>query len=250
MATQMSNDVHAVFLKLDGRFRHYIYDPAMKELNQVALSVVTSQMCTLGFDRTALELSPRPSSTSSDSSLGHAAPLSPLPASSSATSFSSPLASGSPAAPLVKSKFAGIPPGRHRKEGDTHHFEELYMIDEPLDQEGCTCMQWPAVHVFESVFFFFFPASCVSSSLSLGPASLHMNLDGVRVKARGSEQHYAFPQIPRYRYDDRLGFFEFEYDKPGTAVGLCRFRTNQAAKICDTVASLVDKLVKMRNAKK
>lgn len=83
-----------------------------------------------------------------------------------------------------------------------------------------------------------------------GLGSLQLSLEGVRMKGHGVEQIYVFKQIPRYRYDEKAGFFEFEFDKPDRGIGINRFRTNQAQKISETMGLLVDKLVKMRNAKK
>lgn len=139
MATQMSNDVHAVFLKLDGRFRHYIYDPAMKLLNTVALSLVTLQMAALGFDRAALEA---PTSLASEPP--------PLTASSSSASLSSASAAAAPPAlprQASKVKFTSVPAGRHRKEGDTHVYEDLMLVDDPNDTEGCARSPVPSLTV-------------------------------------------------------------------------------------------------------
>ena len=213
----MSSDVTAVFLKLDGRFRHYIYDPSAKLLNQVALSVVTREMSGLGFEKAALEALVV-SKSDNDPALTTAS-------NNNNNNNNSSLSTASPSA-MLSSSFPSNPKtrynsnlGRYRKDADTHHFEDIFLVEDASDTEG-----WPC--------------------------SLQINLEGVRLRGHGQqEQLFSFKSIPRYRSDLPNGYFEFEYDRPG-GNGVHRFRSNQVPKIAETMSVCVEKLLKIRNTKK
>lgn len=86
------------------------------------------------------------------------------------------------------------------------------------------------------------------TSTDLG--SLTVNNDGVQLRGLSAEViTYPFKQIPRFRSDEKSGYFEIEYDKPG-GVGVHRVRSGQAHKIYCEIAATVERLVKARTAKK
>lgn len=75
-------------------------------------------------------------------------------------------------------------------------------------------------------------------------------MEGVTVRGQGGEVMHPFRTIPKFRCDDKSAYFEFDTDKPGGGVLVQRIKTHQAQKIYNEIAATVDKLVKMRSAKK